>query len=54
MGSPIEGLSADLLYEYFPLSLDDWYVSLSSIQVNIRKSMKKIQIRVGKEGEYRE
>lgn len=24
MGSPVE--NADLLYEYFPLSLDDWYV----------------------------
>jgi hypothetical protein len=26
-GSPIE--NADLLYEYFPLSLDDWYVYFS-------------------------
>ena len=26
MGSPIE--NADLLYEYFPLSVDDWYVYL--------------------------
>lgn len=24
VGSPVE--NADLLYEYFPLSLDDWYV----------------------------
>lgn len=24
IGSPIE--NADLLYEYFPLSVDDWYV----------------------------
>ncbi len=26
LGSPVE--NADLLYEYFPLSLDDWYVVL--------------------------
>ena len=26
-GSPIE--EADMLYEYFPLSVDDWYVSLA-------------------------
>jgi hypothetical protein len=25
VGSPVE--NADLLYEYFPLSLDDWWVS---------------------------
>ena len=27
VGSPVE--NADLLYEYFPLSLDDWYVILA-------------------------
>jgi hypothetical protein len=30
MGSPVE--NADLLYEYFPLSLDDWYVCLFSFR----------------------
>ena len=28
IGSPVENGDADLLYEYFPLSVDDWYVTL--------------------------
>jgi len=26
ISSPVENGDADLLYEYFPLSVDDWYV----------------------------
>ena len=29
LGSPTESGDADLLYEYFPLSVDDWYVQNS-------------------------
>jgi hypothetical protein len=38
-GSPIE--NADLLYEYFPLSLDDWYVSILVQGWGLVRSKKK-------------
>lgn len=31
LGSPVENGDADLLYEYFPLSVDDWYVNALSL-----------------------
>lgn len=31
-GSPLE--SADMLYEYFPLSLDDWWVTIVSLKIS--------------------
>jgi hypothetical protein len=42
VGSPIE--DADLLYEYFPLSLDDWFVLSYSLQKKTHFTKKTLRM----------